>query len=73
MFYPVRILNQNLRLKKTISSEELSNIHWKKFHITGIKPGNDHSGYKFQSKERKTLIDKFAGPERKNKNQKKMH
>lgn len=68
MFYPVRILNPDLRLKKTISSNELSKIHWKTFHGSDDKKRNVHRGYKLSMKERMTLENNFPGPERQNKN-----
>ncbi|MGV7222208.1 MAG: hypothetical protein ACQ9MH_11840 [Nitrospinales bacterium] len=55
MFYPVRIFAPDHRLKKIISSKELSKIHWKNFQMPTITLSDERRGYKFPQKNKKSL------------------
>jgi hypothetical protein len=68
MFYPVKILTPDLKLKKTISSNELSKIHWKTFYNSEDIKRIGNRKYKLSMKRKRALENNFSEPEIHNRN-----
>ena len=60
MFYEVRILNADMKIKKVISQGELVRRFWRRFHMDEKKHGLLSSGRnKLPDKVRKQLMSRF--------------